>query len=217
MLVKSDNISLAGLLVANLSSFALDYVAQFKVGGTNLNFFIVNQLPVSPPSTYQQLAPWSPDESLSDWLFPRILELTYTAWDLQPFAEECGYHNHPFRWDEERRFLIRCELDAAYFHLYGIEREDVDYIMETFPIVKRKDEASYDSYRTKEKILEIYDKMKQTMETGKPYQTLLDPPPGQPVVWPLPPDRLCTKSRQITRTLVWRKGKLKKRRRVFLD
>ena len=178
MLVESDNINLAGLLVANLSSFALDYVARFKVGGTNLNFFIVNQLPVLPPSTYQQLAPWSPDESLSDWLFPRILELTYTAWDLQPFAENCGYHGPPFRWDEARRFPIRCELDAAYFHLYGIKRDDVDYIMETFLIVKRKDEASYGSYRTKEKILEIYDKMKQAMETGKPYQTLLDPPPG---------------------------------------
>ena len=34
---------------------------------------------------------------------------------------------------------MRCELDALYFHLYGIARDDVDYIMETFPIVKRKD------------------------------------------------------------------------------
>jgi hypothetical protein len=54
-----------------------------------------------------------------------------------------------FRWNEERRFLLRCELDAAYFHLYGIERDDVDYTMETFPIVKRKDEKLYGEYRTK--------------------------------------------------------------------
>ena len=55
--------------------------------------------------------------------------------------------------------MIRCELDAAYFHLYGIERDDVDYIMETFPIVKRKDEAAHGCYRTKDTILEIYDEM----------------------------------------------------------
>ena len=44
---------------------------------------------------------------------------------------------------------MRCELDALYFHLYGIERDDVAYIMDTFPIVKRKDEAAHGEYRTK--------------------------------------------------------------------
>ena len=68
-------------------------------------------------------------------------------------------NNQPFVWDEERRFYLRCELDALYFHLYQINRDDVDYIMETFPIVKRKDEASYGSYRTKDTILEMYDSM----------------------------------------------------------
>lgn len=79
-------------------------------------------------------------------------------------------------------FLFRCELDAAYFHLYGIEREDVDYIMETFPIVKRKDEKEHGEYRTKRVILEIYDEMKQAIDTGHPYQTRLDPPPADPRV-----------------------------------
>lgn len=98
----------------------------------------------------------------------------------------CSYHGPPFRWDEERRFLIRCELDAAYFHLYRIEREDVDYIMETFPIVKRKDEATFGAYRTKETILKIYDQMKLAIESGQTYQTPLDPPPGPPENWPIP-------------------------------
>jgi hypothetical protein len=40
-------------------------------------------------------------------------------------------------------------MDAAYFHLYGIERDDVAYVMDTFPIVHRKDEATYGEYRTK--------------------------------------------------------------------
>jgi hypothetical protein len=56
-------------------------------------------------------------------------------------------------------FLLRYELAAAYFHLYGIARDDVGYIMGTFPIVKREDEKQHSEYRTKRVILEIYDEM----------------------------------------------------------
>ena len=68
-------------------------------------------------------------------------------------------------WDEERRFQLRCEIDAAYFHLYEVKRDDVDYIMETFPIVKEKDIARYGSYRTKETILKYYDEMVKDKKT----------------------------------------------------
>lgn len=178
---------LPALLSTNLSSFVLDFIARFKVGGTHMNFFVVNQIPVLSPKIYQQGCTWSNStETVYDWLLPRILELIYTAWDLVPFAQDCGYDGPPFRWDEERRFLIRCEIDAAYFHLYGINREDVDYIMETFPIVKRKDEEVFGTYRTKETILDIYDQMQAAIDTGEPYQTPLNPPPGPPEVWPIP-------------------------------
>jgi len=169
-------------LVINLSSACYDYIARQNVGGTHLNFFIFKQLPVLPPSAYTAAFAWLSGASLKDLLTPRILELTYTAHDLALFAQDLGYTGPPFRWDEERRFLIRCELDALYFHLYGINREDADYILETFPIVKRKDEQRYGEYRTKRVILECYDAMAQAQATGQPYQTILDPPPGDPRV-----------------------------------
>jgi hypothetical protein len=164
-------------LVGSLSSFVFDYVARQKVGGTNLGAYIVEQLPVLPRGSLKSKK-ISTSESLEDWLVSRVLELTYTAWDLEPFATNCGYDGPPFRWDEERRFLLRCELDAAYFHLYGIRRNDVDYILETFPIVKRKDEQAHGEYRTKRVILDIYDAMQQATEMGTPYHTRLDPPPA---------------------------------------
>jgi hypothetical protein len=111
-----------------------------------------------------------------------VLELTYTAWDLEPFARDCGYEGPPFRWDEARRFLLRCELDAAFFHLYGINRDDTAYILDTFPIVKRKDIAAHGSYRTQETILKIYDALAEAQRTSQPYQTLLNPPPADPAV-----------------------------------
>jgi len=164
-------------LVGSLSSFVFDYVTRQKVGGTNLGGYIVEQLPVLPRGSLK-LKRFVTPEPLEAWLISRILELTYTAYDLEPFAADCGYSGPPFRWDEERRFLLRCELDAAYFHLYGIGRDDVDYILETFPIVKRKDEQVHGEYRTKRVILDIYDAMQQAMETGTPYHTRLDPPPA---------------------------------------
>lgn len=73
---------------------------------------------------------------------------TYTAWVLEAFAKDCGYDGPPFRWDEERRFLLRCELDAAYFHLYGAKHEDVDYIMDTFRENREKEVKQCGEYRT---------------------------------------------------------------------
>ncbi|HXE71787.1 MAG TPA: DNA methyltransferase, partial [Candidatus Nitrosotenuis sp.] len=143
-------------LYASLCSFIFDYLARQKVGGTHLTYNYLKQLPVLPPSTYQAPCPWSPGQTLADWILPRVLELTYTAWDLEPFARDCGYTGPPFPWDEERRFRLRCELDAAYFHLYGLEEEEVAYVMDTFPIVRRRDEAAHGSFRTKETILHIY-------------------------------------------------------------
>ena len=176
------------MLLASLNSFPLDYAARQKMGGTNFNHFVIKQLPVIPPDMYTDL--------LLDFITPRVLELTYTAWDMQPFARDLGWQGAPFVWDEARRFLMRCELDALHFHLYDIERADVDYIMESFPIVKRKDEAAHGEYRTKRVILEMYDRMADmpTMLVPVPkaehgeiavpdvsqWVTPLDPPPADP-------------------------------------
>ena len=54
------------------------------------------------------------------WIAIGILELTYTALDMEPFARDLGDDGPPFRWDPERRSLLRAELDAAFFHLYGV-------------------------------------------------------------------------------------------------
>ncbi len=171
-----------GCLLANVSSFALDHVGRQKLGGMNFNFFVFEQLSILPSSTYTQRCPWSDSvETLRDWLILRVLELTYTAWDLEPFARDCGFDGPPFRWDDSRRFQLRCELDAAFFHLYGIERDDVAYIMDTFPIVKRKDEAQYGTYRTKNTILTLYDALAEAQHTNQIYQTQVIPMPGPPV------------------------------------
>lgn len=155
-LADCDPCTLAGVLAA-MNSFAADYVVRQKVGGSTLNFYLVRQFAIPSPQLLESsLAPRG-DGHLLGWLRARVLELAYTSDDMLSLARDLGYDGPPFVWDAERRFELRCELDAAFFHLYGIEREDVDYVMETFWIVKADDEKRFGEYRTKRRILELFD------------------------------------------------------------
>jgi len=177
--VISSGPSAADLLVLGglYNSFAFDFLARGSLSQ-----------PSFPQSAFEQLPAPTPAQvetgnsmlgcSMRAFVASRVLELTYTAWDLEAFARDVGYRGPPFRWDPARRLLIRAELDAAVFHLYGLSRDDVDYVMETFQTFKKYDERDHGEYRTKRVILESYDAMVEATRTGKPYRTRLDPPPA---------------------------------------
>ncbi|MGY3520222.1 Eco57I restriction-modification methylase domain-containing protein [Micromonospora sp. PTRAS2] len=169
---------LIACLQGNLSAYCVDYVARQCLTGTHLTYTVVKQLPILAPERYGSATPWSATEPLVEWVTPRVLELSYTAYDLEGYAVELGDDGPPFVWDRSRRATLRAELDAAYFHLYGVGRDDVDYIMDTFKVVRERDEKAYGEYRTKRMILEIFDAMQEATVTGVPYVTALAPPPG---------------------------------------
>lgn len=106
------------LLLANLDALVFDHVARQKIGGTDLTYGYLEQLPVLPPAIYGQPAPWQREICLGEWIRPRVLELVYTTGDLRPWARSMGYEGDPFIWNEDRRAHLRAELDAAFFHLY---------------------------------------------------------------------------------------------------
>ena len=143
------------LLLSNLNAVPFDYVARQKIQSTHLNWFIVEQLPVVPPDRYESVR-FGP-KTAGEIVREAVLELTYTAHDMAPFALEMGYVNDsgdvlpPFVWDEERRLSLRAKLDAVFFHLYGVtDRDDVRYVYSTFPIVEREETAAYGTYRSRE-------------------------------------------------------------------
>jgi len=180
LMLPSTSPNQSACLFGNLASFIFDYVARQKVGGSSLKYFTMRQLPVLPPSVFEAEIPWHRGVTASTWIGARVIELTYTAADVAPFAKDCGYDGPPFKWDGARRFLLRRELDAAFFHLYDINRDDVAYVMDTFHIVKGDDEKAHGSYRTNDTIIDIYDRMQRAIDTGIPYETVLDPPPADP-------------------------------------
>ena len=140
----------ASSLVANLNSFSLDYVTRQKMHGVNLSLFLLEQLPVIAPGDYgRQFGNTTAGELVRD----HVLRLTYTSHDMAPFARDLGYSGPPFTWDEEERRHLRARLDALYFHLYGLDREDAGYVLSTFPIVRRQDDGQFGRYRTRDLIL----------------------------------------------------------------
>ncbi len=150
-------------LYANLASIILDYIVRLKLGGTSMTYHYVKQFPILPPSTYTNTA--------LDFIVPRVLELTYTSHAMEPFARDLGYDGQPFAWDEERRALLRAELDAWYANAYGLTRDELRYILdpadimgedypsETFRVLKNKEIKEYGEYRTSRLVLEAWDRM----------------------------------------------------------
>lgn len=149
------------LLLANLNALVLDYVARQKTQSTHLNWYIVEQLPVIPPDVYERMFG---TKSATEIVRAAVLELSYTAHDLAPFARDLGYVDAggdvrpPFVWDEDRRLMLRAKLDALYFVLYGVfdpadpaqSRDDIRYIYSTFPIVEREETEKWGSYRSRD-------------------------------------------------------------------
>lgn len=162
--------------VANLSSFVLDYASRQKVGGLSLTYFILKQLPILSPRQYGESALWDKLQTYRDWMLPRILELTYTTWDLRAFACDCGDEGAPYVWDTERRLMLQSELDAAFFHLYGVSREDAEYILGTFDVLERSETRQHGEFRTRRIVLERYDALASAIASGIPYTSPLGPP-----------------------------------------
>lgn len=154
---------LIAAILANLNSVCLDYTCGFKIGGTDIRKHNFSQLPILPPSFYT--AP------RLDFIVPRALELTYTSHSLAPFARDLGYDGPPFGWDEDRRALLRAELDAFYARAYGLDRDELRYILdpadvkgpdypsETFRVLKEKEIRQHGEYRTRRLVLQAWDRM----------------------------------------------------------
>ncbi|WP_160174132.1 Eco57I restriction-modification methylase domain-containing protein [Endozoicomonas montiporae] len=148
-----------------VSSLCFDFVVRHKVGGANLNFFIIKQFPTLPPEVFS-------DKDL-DYIAPKVLELNYTGHDMKAFAEALGYHGEPFKFNANRRHQLRSELDAYYAKLYGLTRDELRYILdpadvmgsdypsETFRVLRNKEMKEFGEYRTQRLVLEAWDKLEQ--------------------------------------------------------
>jgi hypothetical protein len=170
----------AACLFANLNSLIFDYVARQALGGTHLSDYIIKQLPALHPERYTAAA--------LDFIVPRVLELTYTAHDLQPWGHDldaydlrpAGERGQPFAWNLERRCQLRAELDAYFARLYSLTRDELRYILdpadilgreypsETFRVLKNNEMREYGEYRTRRLVLEAWDSLDAAVTQSSP-------------------------------------------------
>jgi hypothetical protein len=137
--------------LANLNSFAYDFACRQKIGNVTLNWYIVRQTPVFPPNTFDQTFR---GQKLRDWVAERIAELTYTAHDLDAWGRDLDFAEEPYTWDRERRRELRVEIEALFFSLYGLKKDEVDHVFESFWSVKEDEVEEYDEYKLKHRVLD---------------------------------------------------------------
>lgn len=158
-----QNIAMQSCLLANSNALIFDYLVRLKVSGKNMNFFYVEQFPFLPPSAYT--------EADIAYISSRVLELSYTSYSMRPLAEALGYTGEPFPWNEDRRAQLKAELDAYYAKLYGLTREELEYILDpttkyptdcptvTFPTLQNNELKKYGEYRTQRLVLAAFDEL----------------------------------------------------------
>jgi hypothetical protein len=131
-----------------------------------MTYFIVKQLACPTPDAFAGQPDWGD---------------VYTSFRIRPYAEDVvgGDPGEVFRWIPERRDQLRAELDAAMLHLYGLNRDDAEHVLDSFFVVRKYEERDHAEFRTKRLVLAAYDAMADAAATGVPFRSPLDPPPGE--------------------------------------
>jgi hypothetical protein len=155
------NARLTACLLGDLNSFAYDYICRQKIGGVNLSYFIIEQIPTFPPDFYKQRCPWDKKQMLEKCISERVLKLTCTSNDTIPLAEAASFKPEVHKWNPAERLDLMAELDAAFFLLYAIERNDVEYILSTFTGVRKEQQDLLGGSTTFDRILKYYDTLRE--------------------------------------------------------
>jgi hypothetical protein len=160
--VTSDRAGIAAMVLANINSIPFDYVSRQKVPTTHFTWYVLEQIPIITADVLRSQMFGS--RNAAQIVRQAVLELTYTAHDMAPFARDLGHVDAsgsvlaPYTWDENCRLRLRAKLDAVYFHLYGIfdtsnraqSRDDIAYIYSTFPIVERQEIEAHGRYLSRD-------------------------------------------------------------------
>ena len=163
-------------LCAMMSSLVFDYTTKQKIGGSHASISFVKQFPVLTPDQISSTMQWQ--------IVKRVAELCYFNHDMDGWASELWEEmseeqraelpqlgaQQPWVYNPKRRAVLQAELDAIFAHLYGLNTEDLVYILdpedicgkgcinETFRVLKDNEIRQYGEYRTKRLVLEAWNK-----------------------------------------------------------
>lgn len=139
---------------AHFLSFVFDYCVRQKLSNMHLQFSVAKQLPMPTPAQVEG-CPIAFASGVRDWIGERVDRL----------------NARPNGRNDDGRAWWRAELDALAAHLFGLRRDELDYVLDTFPIVARQDVAAHGEFRTKRLILQAFDAMTFARDTGTVYDS----------------------------------------------
>ena len=149
----------AACLLAVINSFIIDFVERIKQASSHISVYYVQQLPILPPEAF------APADV--EFIASRVAMLTRTADDINA-VWLTDYPAYTFQ-EPRERLMIRAQLDAYIAKMYGLTREELQYILDpsevmgpdhpsvTFPGLKRKEIELYGEYLTQRLVLTAYD------------------------------------------------------------
>ena len=163
-------------LYGMMSSLIFDYTTRQMIGGPHASINYVKQFPVLTPDQIPSTMQWQ--------IVKRVAELCYFNHDMDGWASELWEEmseeqraelpqlgaQQPWVYNPERRAVLQAELDAIFAHLYGLNTEDLVYILdpedicgkgcinETFRVLKDNEIRLYGEYHTKRLVLEAWNK-----------------------------------------------------------
>lgn len=170
--------TLNSVFLSMVSSLVFDYATRQKASGTSMNLFIVKQLPVLRPDQIDEQHRWE--------IVKRVAELTYFNHDMDAFADELAAEltdeqnaqldgrlerKDPWTFNEERRAVLMAELDVIIASLYGLNEEELMYILdpetmfgegcihETFRVLKENETKEFGEYRTYRLVMDAWQRL----------------------------------------------------------
>lgn len=171
-----------GFLAAWLNSLLVEWFLRQRMQGLHLTWHILSQVPIPRRHIVDGAAPWASDQSVAKWTAHRVAELSCTSSRLAPLAEELLGQAQSFAYDDERRYLLRAELDAAMFLLAGFEIDDAVFVMDSLEKVAAREVSDFGEYRSRRVVPEILTEMVNAARSHGTYHTRIAPPPADPRV-----------------------------------
>jgi hypothetical protein len=144
-------------------SLVVDYCLRHKTGQPSLPLWCPEQIPMISPNSL--------NTKEIEFVGARLSELVVSANSLTRFSADIGMETRPPNWEPEKRAVLMAELDAFYAHLYGLNRDELRYILdpadvmgpdypsETYRVLKNNEIRQFGEYRTQRLVLEAWDRL----------------------------------------------------------
>ena len=142
------------------SSFVFDYIVRQKISGAHLSKYILEQIASPEPNKFREMnfKYNNNTKSAEKWLLENSSKIFPVTQNFKDLFEVLNI-SKPIKWNEDDRFDQICFANAMIAHVYGLDKNDFEYILNQFPILKKQEEEKYGKFLSFDKCLDYFNKI----------------------------------------------------------